>query len=274
MTNAIYKILLLSVLFTVTACGSSTPPAREPQLLEKLHTAEKDARHALKAGELQRAQHSFSKALTLQKSLDDTAGAAVTMINLATVAHQLHEDDAALAWLDKILLERAPLYPADSQLTAAFRKAVILTNLGRLSEAGNSLQAAEKSCDKKCSLRFNIDTLRARIFLLGGNAETALALAQTVSKVAEAGKAEQANALRVQAGAEEKLQRYAEALTHYQAALELDKSLGLSSRIAEDLNGLARTAKMLGREQDAAAYARRASLVGEAKNQSVLSAHE
>ncbi|MDP2806161.1 MAG: tetratricopeptide repeat protein [Gallionellaceae bacterium] len=274
MTNAIYKIWLLTVLFTVTACGSSTPPPREPQLLEKLHAAEKDARHALNGGELQRAQHSFNKALILQQSLDDTAGAATTMINLATVAHQLHEDEAALAWLDKILLERAPLYPADSQLTAAFRKAVILTNLGRFGEADTSLQLAEKSCEKKCSQRFNIDTLRARIFLLNGNAETALALAQIVGKAVEAGKEEQANALRVQAGAEEKLQRYADALTHYQSALEMDKPLGLSSRIAEDLNGLARTAKLLGREQDAAAYARRASLVNETKDKSVLSAHE
>ncbi len=274
MTDAIFKFLLFCFLFTLTACGSSTPPPREPQLLEKLHAAEKDARHALKAGEIQRAQHSFNKALTLQQSLDDTAGAAVTMINLATVAHQLHEDDAALAWLDKILLERAPLYPLESQMTAAFRKAVILTNLGRLSEADSSLQAAEKSCDKKCNLRFSIDTLRARIFLLKGNSEAALALAQLVGKAAEAGKEEQANALRVQAGAEEKLQRYADALVHYQAALDLDKPLGLSARIAEDLNGLARTAKLLGREQDAAAFARRASLVDETKNKSVLSAHE
>jgi len=274
MTNSIFKFLLFCFLFSLSACGSSTPPAREPQLLEKLHAAEKDARHALNGGELQRAQHSFNKALTLQQSLDDTAGAAVTMINLGTVAHQLREDEAALAWLDKILLEKTPLYPADSQLTAAFRKAVILTNLGRLAEADTSLQAAEKSCDKKCGQRFNIDTLRARIFLLKGNAEAALALAQAVNKAAEAGKEEQANALRVQASAEEKLQRYADALAHYQAALEMDKPLGLSSRIAEDLNGLARTAKLLGREQDAAAYARRASLVEQTKDKSVLSAHE
>jgi tetratricopeptide (TPR) repeat protein len=104
--------------------------------------------------------------------------------------------------------------------------------------------------------------------------EEALSLAQAVSKVAEAGKDEQANALRVQAGAEEKLQRYADALTHYQAALEIDKPLGLSARIAEDLNGLARIARQLGREQDAAIYARRASLVNEIQDNSVLTAHE
>jgi tetratricopeptide (TPR) repeat protein len=273
MINAISKFLLFCFLFTLSACGSSTPP-REPQLIEKLHAAEKDARHALKGGELQRAQHSFNKALILQQALDDTAGAAVTMINLATVAHQLHEDEAALTWLDKVLMERVALYPIDSQRIAAFRKAVILTHLNRLHEAELSLQLAEKACAKKCSERFSIDTLRARIFLLTGQVEEALSLAQAVSKVAEAGKDEQANALRVQAGAEEKLQRYADALTHYQAALEIDKPLGLSARIAEDLNGLARIARQLGREQDAAIYARRASLVNEIQDNSVLTAHE
>lgn len=261
------RLFLLLLPGLLAACGS-TPAPRLPQALEQSHAADKDARRALRDGELLRAQHGFAETLVLQQSLDDTAGAATTLINLATVTHQLHDDEAALTWLDKILLEKVRIYPPESQLTAAFRKAVILTNLARLSEAEPALQLAEKLCGKKCALNFGIDALRARVLLLSGDAQGALALAQAVSKQGEAGKEEQANALRVAAAAEEKLARPASALQHFQAALEMDKALGLSARIGEDLNGMARVSTQLGRDQEAAEYSRRAVLVNEAYRQS------
>jgi tetratricopeptide (TPR) repeat protein len=205
--------------------------------------------------------------LALQRSLDDTAGAATTLINLATVTHQLHDDAAALLWLDKLLLEKERIYPAESVMTAEFRKAVILTKLARLTEAETSLQSAEKRCDKKCALRVGIDVLRARLLLLKGDAEGAFSAAQAAGKDKEAGKEEQANALRIAAGAEEKLLRHADALQHFQAALEMDRALGLRDRIGEDLSGMARAAKLLGRDEEAAIYARRAELVNSAARQ-------
>jgi tetratricopeptide (TPR) repeat protein len=267
------RLFILLLTGMLTACGSAPVP-RLPQALEQAQVADKDARRALRGGELLRAQNNFAKALVLQQSLDDAAGAATTLINLATVIHQLHDDEAALTWLDKILLEKAQIYPPESHLTAAFRKAVILTNLARLSEADSALQLSEKLCEKTCTLRFGIDALRARLLLLKGDAEGALALAQAVSKEGEAGKEEQANALRVVAAAEETLARYASALQHYQATLEMDKSLGLSARIGEDLNGMARVSTQLGRNQEAAIYARRAILVNESHRQSVAATHE
>lgn len=255
MTKAILSILI----GMLSACGS-TPPPRLPDAVEQTQAADKDARRALRSGDLLRAQQGFAKALRLQQSLDDTAGAATTIINLATVTHQLHDDKDALIWLDKILLEKATIYPAESYLLAGFRKAVILTNLARLAEADSALTQAESLCGKKCSLRFGLDGLRARILLLEGDTQGALALAKTLNK-AEAGKEEQANALRIIAAAEEKLAKYPEALQHYQASLEIDKELGLGARIGEDLSGMARIAQQLGREQEASAYLRRAELI-------------
>lgn len=253
----------------MAACGSA-PASRQPQALEQAQAADKDARRALRGGALLRAQHDFAKALALQQSLDDTEGAATTLINLATVSHQLHDDEAALTWLDKILLEKAQIYPPESQMAAAFRKAVILTDLARLNEADTALQLSEQLCEQKCRLRFGIDVLRARLWLLKGDTEKALALAQAANKGGEAEKEEQANALRVVAASEEKLARYASALHHYQASLELDKSLNLSARIGEDLHGMARVLARLGRIQEAASYARRAILVNESYRQSIL----
>ena len=268
-----FKFLLLMLPGLLAACGSAPVP-RQPLAIEQARAADKDARKALRDGELLRAQHDFATALALQQSLDDTAGAATTMINLATVTHQLRDDEAALAWLDKILLEKERIYPPESRLTAAFRKAVILTDLARLSEAESTLQFAEKLCEKKCALNLGMDALRARLLLLNGDAEGALALAQAVSKEGEAGKEEQANALRVAAAAEEKLARAASALQHYQAALEMDKALALSERIGEDLNGMARVLAQLGRDREAAEYSRRAVLVNESHRQNDPASHE
>ena len=267
------RLFLLILAGVLASCGSAPAP-RLPQALEQAQAADKDARRALKNGELLRAQHNFAKVLVLQQSLDDATGAATTLINLATVTHQLHDDAAALAWLDKILSEKTPLYPPESHMTAAFRKAVILSNLARLTEAESALQLAEKLCEKRCPLHFGIDVLHARLLLLKGDADGALTSALALSKQADIGKGEQANAVRVLAAAAEKLLRHAEALQHYQAALEADKALGLSARIGEDLNGMARVAKLLGRAEDAAGYARRAALVDESQRQSAAVSRE
>lgn len=258
--------LMMSLPVMLAACGSAPAP-RPPLAQEQAHTADKDARRALRNGELFSAQHNFTRALARQQALDDRSGAATSIINLATLSHQLHDDEAALIWLDKILQEPERFYPAEARMTAAFRKAVILTNLTRLGEANAALRTAEIICEKKCALRYGMDALRARWLLLRGNAEASLVLAQTVAQEREAGKEEQANALRVAAAAEEKLLRHEAALQHYQSALELDKTLALSPRIAEDLDGMARTAKQLGREDEAANYARRAELVQESLRQ-------
>ena len=260
------KIYLLLLAGMLTACGS-TPPPRPPQAREQAQLADKDGRRALKSGELINARHNFIKALATQQSLDDRAGAATTIINLATLSHQMHDDEAALNWLDKILLEKERFYPAETRMNASFRKAVILTNQARLGEANAALRTAENICEAKCSLRFSMAVLQARWLLLRGNAEAALTQAKALAQERDAGKEEQANALRIAAAAEEKLARYEAALPHYQAAFELDKTLALAPRIAEDLEGMARTAKHLGQEDDAANYARRAELVQESLRQ-------
>jgi tetratricopeptide (TPR) repeat protein len=256
------KIIQLFFIGLLAACGS-TPSPRLPQAVEQAQNADKEARKALRAGDLLRARHGFTQALQLQQSLDDATGAATTIINLATVQHQLHDNEVALDWLNKIILEKAAIYPVDAKVTAAFRKAVILTNLARLTEADATLVLADKFCASKCTLHFGLDVLHARLLLLNGDAQGALLLASSLGKKEEAGKEEQANALRIAAAAEEKLARHADALLHFQNALEIDKSLGLAARINEDLNGLARVTKLLGRDQEANTYSRRAELVNE-----------
>ena len=266
------KLFLWALLGILSACGGVT--TRQPLALAQAQTADQDARQALKNGELLRAQQGFARTLLFQQSLDDAAGAATTLINLATVTHQLDDDEAALAWLDKVLQDEMRIYPSESHQIASFRKAVILTKLARLNEAELALQLSQGLCGKNCVSRSGIDTLRARLLLLNGDAEGALALALTVNQEDEAEKEEGANALRVAAAAEEKLAHAASALQYYSEALELDKLLGLSQRIGEDLSGMARTSMRLGREQAAAEYARRAALANHSYRQTVTPVSE
>lgn len=258
------RFCLLLLIGGLAGCGGSATP-RLPHAMEQAQGADKDARRALRNGELLRAQHNFLELLALQESLDDRAAAATTLINLATVAHQLNDDSGALVWLDKILLEKNAIYPPEARLVAAFRKAVILTAMGRLNEATTALQLAETLCAQKCAERYGMAVLRARLALLQGNASYALAAAQALGRQEVIGREEQANAWRVAAAAAESLSRPEEALQYFQAALEIDRSLGLSTRIAEDLNGLARVNRSLGHTEEAAAYTRRAELVSDAE---------
>lgn len=255
--------LILCLLLGMLAACSSAPAPRQPLALEQAYAADRDARRAAREGQWLRAQNSFTTTLALQQSLDDTTGAATTMINLATVTHQLGDHAAALALLERILAEPMPIYPPESRLDAAYRKSVILTGLSRSGEAESALQTADELCAKNCPQRYSMVVLRARLMLQKGDAQGALSLAQGVSSERAAGREEQANALRTVAAAEETLASFAEALQHYQSALDLDKALGLSARIAEDLGGMARVSAQLGRDRDAAEYQRRAFLVQE-----------
>ena len=256
--------LLASIMAAVllSACGS--PPPRLPQALEQAQTADKNARRALRMGDLAHARTFFAQSLKQHQSVDDVDGAASALISLATVAHRLHDDAAALELLDRILLDQSGAYPQEWRITAAFRKAVILADMGRTDEAATVLDAVDRQCARDCALRHGIAVLRARLAWLKGDAVAALELAKPVAFTREAGGEEQANALRIVAAAEEKLMQHDAALAHYRAALELDKSLGLSTRIEADLNGIARTLTSLGRTGEAASYALRASLVNEA----------
>lgn len=260
-------ILLLWVM-TLAACGSA-PVQPQSASAERIKAEEKDARRAMKSGDLVRAHQAFSRELLLQQSLDDTAGAASTAINLATVKYRLNDDAGALALLDGILNAKV-LYPADSYIQASFRKAIILLHMGRKGDAEVALQQADGQCQRQCGLQASLELLHARLLLEGGDAQGALALAQPLGGRADVGREEQANALRLVASAEEKLQRYADALQHYQAALLLDKPLGFGGRIAEDLSGMARAAKQLGHDAEAEVYAHRAALVVESMRQEHL----
>ncbi|HEU0186256.1 MAG TPA: tetratricopeptide repeat protein [Gallionellaceae bacterium] len=249
----------LLLLLMLAGCGSAPP--RQPAALEQAGKTEQAAHRAMRDGDLLRARELFHQSMLMQQALDNAPARAQAAINLASVSHKLGDDAAALAVLEPILNEDKPPYPGELRAAAALRKAIILADGGKPADA--AWQQAQQECHQSCGYRAGIANLGARLALARGDHASALALAQQ-GLAASPGQDEQANALRLSAVAETALGQQDKALAHYQGALEIDTSLGLSRRIAADLHGMAEVLGKLGRVDDAAQYARRAAAVDEA----------
>lgn len=264
------KIFLLGPqAILLAACVNVAP--RQPIAVEQAQQADQEAHRAMRDGNFMRARDMFTQSLWLQQSLDNLSGTAIAMINLSTVSHRMGDDSAALRQLDRILEDGSPPYPPELRAAAAFRKAVILVDAGvanmEISQAGaaeSALERADKECPKQCTFTPGIYNLRARLALQKNEYAAALQMVKIAMNAPSVEKEELANARRISASAETALGHHDTALTHYLAALDMDKELGISARIVVDLNGIAKAMAQLGRKQEADAYARRAAAVLEA----------
>lgn len=257
----IINTALAVLLLAVAGCGS--PPLRQPAAIEQTSKIDMAAHRALRDGDLIRARELFRQSMLMQQSLDNNPASAMAAINLSSVSHKLGDDGAALLLLDDILADRTTLIPSELRAASAFRKAIILVDMGKMAEAELALKQANNECNNRCAYAAGINNLHARFSLQKGEFATALEMAK--SGMSGGGdKEEQANARRVAGAAELALGQHESALANYQAALELDKGLALSSRIAEDLKGMAKALGNLGRKAEADIFARRAEAVIEA----------
>ncbi len=256
--SRLYKATILILLLSLAACGSAPP--RPPAAVEKAKKTEQAAHRALRDGDLLRARELFNQALLLQQSLENIPATATAAVNLSAVLHKLGEDSASLDLLDSVLADTTSSVSPDMRAAAAFRKGIILADLGKADDAEAAVQRARQECRQQCELEPGINNLQARLSLAKGDFDAALAIAKSVMNNA-AGKEEQANAQRIAAAAETALGQFEPALQHYQGALALDKELALSGRIVEDLKGIAKVLGSLGRKQEADNFARRAEAV-------------
>lgn len=249
------------LLLSVAACGSAPP--RQPIAQEQAKKADHAAHRALRDGDLMRARELFRQSMLMQQALDNGPASAMAAINLSSVSHKLGDNVTALALLDGILADSAAQIPSELRAAAAFRKGIMLADAGETAAAELALQQADRECNKQCAFVAGMNNLHARLALAKGDYTSALATAIGVIS-SGAGNDELANALRIAATAEIALGQHNAALAHYQAALTLDKELALSSRIAEDLKGIASALDKLGRKSEAEAFMRRSASVAAA----------
>lgn len=261
-SRQLLKLLCGILLLAVAACGSA--PARQPVATELAKKADHEAHRAMRDGDLKRARELFRQTMLMQQSLDDLPGSAMAAINLSSVSHKLGDSAAALGLLNEVLAaDNQVQIPSDLRIATSFRKAVILADTGKDADAQSALLMAIQECGKQCAFSAGINNLSARIALKRDDFTLALTIANSVIS-AGAEKEELANALRIAGAAEFALEQYASGLAHYQSALELDKELALSSRIAEDLQGIAKSLAKQGRKIEADVFARRAEAVNAA----------
>ncbi len=264
MTQSMTRNGVLCLLVAGVAACSSPPPPRPPAVLERVSSTDKAAWRAARDGDWAAARALFDESRRLHQAQDDIAGTGGAIINLATADHRLGNDGQALGLLDGVMRSTEIAYPAALRADAGFRKAVILADVGKGSDAAAALDGAEVLCAKPCALTAGINNLRARLALSTENYAAALKFAQNAGDAARDDKPELANARRYAAAAELALGQNAQAQAHYQAALELDKQLGASGRIAEDLEGAAKALERQGHKEEAASYNRRAAAVRDA----------
>ncbi len=244
------------------ACGSA-PKAPDNARLAQAAEFNRRGEVALEREDYRRALAQYEAALAVDVSIEYADGIAINSINLARVHQLLGQTALAQKRLDALLSADVPIAPA--YLTAArLRQAMLYQASGDAAAAARALAQAEESCkDEACAWRGTLLNLRAGLALGNDDLAAAASLAAealAINRKREA-REESANSLRLQGAVSLKKREFAAALAPLGEALELDKTLGLSERIEQDLRGLADAREGLGEAKQAAALRARAAQV-------------
>ncbi len=246
----------------VVACGSAPPRPSEGE--ERAVALNKRAQSAYRSGDLPGALALHEQALAANRAIENIAGIAAELMNIAALERQLGAGPRAHAPLDEILVAPAVPFPGAQRAEAAYRKAYFLFEDGQYAQASEWLEQVRTLCGaKECAAQGKAGNLRARIALERSDAPAARAHAHAALAINQrfADRTEQGNSLRLLGDAALALGDAVSAERSYAEALALDKALGLPSKIVLDLIGVGRSLRAQGRATDASEYFRRAQFV-------------
>ncbi|MDP2167077.1 MAG: tetratricopeptide repeat protein [Thermodesulfovibrionales bacterium] len=259
--------LILLSFFQVSGCGGAKEAAPVPDAVLQSVGFNRKAEDSFKKGDYERALIYYQEALRVNRSIENTDGIAVELINISAVCRRLKDNENALRSIDEILNNPSLQFSDPHRANAAFIKAMIHMDGERPEDASSWADKALSFCGaSRCGLEGKIFNLKGRIALSSGDASSAITFAAKGLDLSKGnGHAEEAaNSLRLLAGAKALSGQHGEAFRLYEDAFSLDKSLGLSRKIALDLMGAGRALLKQGRPDDAAAYFRRALSVARA----------
>jgi tetratricopeptide (TPR) repeat protein len=258
--RALAAVLLLCSAACLPLSGCSGPaPLPVPPAKESAGAWNRRGLAAEARGDRDGAIAAFGEALKVNRSIEDTDGAAVALINLARVHRLKGELPPAKEQIDDALLlvpPGSPLFPE-----AAFEKAKVALASGDLPAAR---EWAEKAVRADAGpARGRMLNLLARVDFLEGRMNEARSGAGTALEAnrGSGARGEEANSLRLlgdvaAAGGERK---GAEAL--YLEALAIDKEIAESRKIAADLRALGAAAAARGETERALVFYGRAAEV-------------
>jgi len=254
-------LFVLSVLFVLAACGSNPPVLSEQQ--EAAIQFNQRGESAFRHGDYAQALQEYQGALAIHRSVENMAGIATELLNLAVVHRRLGDAAAAQSALDQIIATSALNFTSAQKAEAAYRKASFYLEDGKSNEARSWADKALGFC-QACGTEGRLYNLMARMSL-PADAQNTLSLARRalVLNRNSGDKIEEANSLRLIADAAFATGDFNTAQQFFGDALTLDKESGAAAKIALDLMGLGRSLTRQGKSAEAADFFQRAYSVSE-----------
>ena len=223
-------------LLSTTGCAGKPQAAISPSHMEAINHNQHGIR-AESRGESRQALGEFAEALRVNSSIENTEGVVVALVNSSRVHRHLGDADSALSTINRaipLITHQSPLYAE-----VAFEVAQARLLAGKTNEAAEwAAKAAVAEKGNNRGMRIN---LLARLLYLQGNmaeAESRAREALLLTREKEL-REEEANSLRLLGDIQAADKRTTEAAESYSQALDLDKAIGKSKKIAADLRGLA-----------------------------------
>lgn len=261
--NRLGTALAVSFVF-LAACGGGKLPAPSEASIRAAEEG-KSALAAMKKGDHKRALAYYEEALNINRSVENTDGMAINLLNMAIVHGRSGDRLSAHRLIDGIvntaMMDVSPAVVSE----AAFYKAVLHFDSGQMDEAVKWADSSLSQCARAdCKTSGRIYNLLARISIAGKDFAGALAVAERGWKLnKDSGDfEEEANSLRLMAEARSLGGNVHEAIRLYEEALLLDKAIGLSRKIALDLMGAGGALCRAGRAEEGKRYYERARSVG------------
>lgn len=252
---------LLAFCLLLSACGQKVPVVRSPRHEQAIELNQR-AQRAFVRGEYLAAEGLYSSSLQLDVATENVEGIAINMLNLSKVNMALDRPQIAQQYLDRILQDKALQYSATHLAAASLQYSLLRLRMGDVLSATAWADKAAENCISDCKLSGVIANLRANIAIQSNDVAQALKWSEhAVSINKNESQIEHANALRLQGHARFLNREFEAALPLLEAALSIDKSLGLPEKIRYDLNLLAEVCEKLNKAELSKQYRARASRI-------------
>jgi tetratricopeptide (TPR) repeat protein len=225
------------------------------------------AESSFKNRDYENALRFYNEALNINRSIENIDGIAINIINIAATYRKLGDKDNAHKQIDEILNASPIAYNSMHMLEAAFLKAMLYFDEKNYDKTLEWTDRALSFCQsQQCSNMGKVYNLKGRAYLEKGNIASAISYGNKGLELnrSHENKQEEANSLRILAEARLIKGEYDKAKRLYEDALSIDKTLGLSKKIAQDLMGMGNVFLKQGNCESAAAYFKRALSVSEA----------
>ncbi|MBI1812085.1 MAG: tetratricopeptide repeat protein [Nitrospirae bacterium] len=215
-----------------------------------------NAAKAVEKGDYEKALAYYMEALKINRSIENTEGIAVNLINIAVLYQKKGNPSNAHEFVD--IAFSMPDISNEIRSDAAYEKARIYLkekNAAKAKEWVNKSLSVDKGLRE--GSRWN---LMGRISFAEGKYDEAAAMANTALNLNRENKqrAEESNSLRLMAEINAQKGLYWESRELYKKSLEIDKELGDSKKIATTLRGIGMLSLKQGHFQDAAIFYLRA----------------